>query len=65
MKQQTFFYTVLKLALPLVATAAVYDFTGRFVKSVAVHEGGTTAISVAPGYYIVRLGSQAQSVIVK
>ena len=45
--------------------AAVYDFTGRLIKSVPVASGDSTAVPVAPGYYIVNSGTTTQSVIVK
>ena len=45
--------------------AAVYDFTGRLIKSVPVASGNSTAVPVAPGCYIVKTGTKTQSVIVK
>ena len=45
--------------------AAVYDFTGRLIKSVPVVAGDNTAIPVMPGCYIVRTGVKTQSVVVK
>ncbi len=45
--------------------AAVYDFTGRLIKSVPVVAGDNTAVPVMPGYYIVRTGVKTQSVVVK
>ena len=45
--------------------AAVYDFTGRLVKSVPVVSGDSTAVPVTPGYYIVKTGTKTQSVVVK
>ena len=45
--------------------AAVYDFTGRLIKSVPVASGNSTAVPVTPGYYIVKTGTKTQSVVVK
>ncbi|MDD6132278.1 MAG: Ig-like domain-containing protein [Bacteroidales bacterium] len=45
--------------------AAVYDFTGRLIKSVPVASGDSTAVPVTPGYYIVKTGVKTQSVVVK
>ena len=45
--------------------AAVYDFTGRLIKSVSVASGNSTAVPVMPGCYIVRTGVKTQSVVVK
>ena len=45
--------------------AAVYDFTGRLIKSVPVASGDSTAVPVAPGCYIVKSGTKTQSVVVK
>ena len=45
--------------------AAVYDFTGRLIKSVAVVAGDSTAVPVTPGCYIVKTGTKTQSVVVK
>ena len=45
--------------------AAVYDFTGRLIKSVPVASGDSTAVPVTPGYYIVKTGTKTQSVVVK
>ena len=45
--------------------AAVYDFTGRLIKSVPVASGNSTAVPVTPGYYIVKTGVKTQSVVVK
>ena len=45
--------------------AAVYDFTGRLIKSVHVASGNSTALPVTPGCYIVKTGTKNQSVIVK
>ncbi|MDD6850633.1 MAG: hypothetical protein PUD64_00210, partial [Bacteroidales bacterium] len=45
--------------------AAVYDFTGRLIKSVPVVAGDNTAVPVIPGCYIVRTGVKTQSVVVK
>ena len=45
--------------------AAVYDFTGRPIKSVPVASGNSTAVPVTPGYYIVKTGTKTQSVVVK
>ena len=45
--------------------AAIYDFTGRLIKSVPVASGNSTAVPVAPGYYIVKTGTKTQSVVVK
>ncbi|MDD6132548.1 MAG: leucine-rich repeat protein, partial [Bacteroidales bacterium] len=45
--------------------AAVYDFTGRLIKSVPVVAGDNTAVPVMPGCYIVRTGVKTQSVVVK
>ena len=45
--------------------AAVYDFTGRLIKSVPVVAGDNTAVPVVPGCYIVRTGVKTQSVVVK
>ena len=45
--------------------AAIYDFTGRLIKSVPVASGNSTAVPVTPGYYIVKTGTKTQSVIVK
>ena len=45
--------------------AAVYDFTGRLIKSVHVASGNSTALPVTPGCYIVKTGTKTQSVIVK
>ena len=45
--------------------AAVYDFTGRLIKSVPVASGDSTAVPVTPGCYIVKTGTKTQSVVVK
>ena len=45
--------------------AAVYDFTGRLIKSVPVASGDSTAVPVTPGCYIVKTGTKIQSVVVK
>ena len=45
--------------------AAIYDFTGRLIKSVHVASGNSTAVPVTPGYYIVKTGTKTQSVVVK
>ena len=45
--------------------AAVYDLTGRLIKSVPVVAGDNTAVPVIPGCYIVRTGVKTQSVVVK
>ena len=45
--------------------AAVYDFTGRLIKSVPVIAGDNTAVPVMPGCYIVKTGTTTQSLIVK
>ncbi|MDD6006637.1 MAG: leucine-rich repeat protein, partial [Bacteroidales bacterium] len=45
--------------------AAVYDFTGRLIKSVPVVAGDNTAVPVMPGCYIVRTGVKTKSVVVK
>ena len=45
--------------------AAVYDFTGRLIKSVPVIAGDNTAVPVTPGCYIVKSGTTTQSVVVK
>ena len=45
--------------------AAVYDFTGRLIKSVPVASGDSTAVPVTPGCYIVKSGTKTQSVVVK
>ena len=45
--------------------AAVYDYTGRLIKSVSVVAGDNTAVPVMPGCYIVRTGVKTQSVVVK
>ncbi|MDD7726248.1 MAG: hypothetical protein PUJ24_11450, partial [Bacteroidales bacterium] len=45
--------------------AAVYDFTGRLIKSVPVVAGDNTTVPVMPGCYIVRTGVKTQSVVVK
>ena len=45
--------------------AAIYDFTGRLIKSVPVASGNSTAVPVTPGCYIVKTGTKTQSVIVK
>ncbi|MDD6131665.1 MAG: leucine-rich repeat protein, partial [Bacteroidales bacterium] len=45
--------------------AAVYDFTGRLIKSVPVVAGDSTAVPVMPGCYIVKTGTKTQSVVVK
>ena len=45
--------------------AAVYDFTGRLIKSVHVASGNSAAVPVTPGYYIVKTGTKTQSVVVK
>ena len=45
--------------------AAVYDFTGRLIKSVPVASGDSTAVPVTPGYSIVKTGTKTQSVVVK
>ena len=45
--------------------AAVYDFTGRLIKSVPVASGDSTAVPVTTGYYIVKTGTKTQSVVVK
>ena len=45
--------------------AAVYDYTGRLIKSVPVVAGDNTAVPVIPGCYIVRTGVKTQSVVVK
>ena len=45
--------------------AAVYDFTGRLIKSVPVASGNSTAVPVTPGYYIVKTETKTQSVVVK
>ena len=45
--------------------AAVYDYTGRLIKSVPVVAGDNTAVPVMPGCYIVRTGVKTQSVVVK
>ena len=45
--------------------AAVYDFTGRLIKSVPVVSGDSTALPVMPGCYIVKTGTKTQSVVVK
>ena len=45
--------------------AAVYDFTGRLIKSVPVASGDSTAVPVTPGYYIVKTETKTQSVVVK
>ena len=45
--------------------AAVYDFTGRLIKSEPVASGDSTAVPVTPGYYIVKTGTKTQSVVVK
>ncbi|MGM9829956.1 MAG: hypothetical protein ACI30C_07960, partial [Muribaculaceae bacterium] len=45
--------------------AAVYDFTGRLIKSVPVASGDSAAVPVTPGYYIVKTGTKTQSVVVK
>ena len=45
--------------------AAVYDFTGRLIKSVPVASGDITAVPVTPGCYIVKTGVKTQSVVVK
>ena len=45
--------------------AAVYDFTGRLIKSMPVASGNSAAVPVTPGYYIVKTGTKTQSVVVK
>ena len=45
--------------------AAVYDFTGRLIKSVPAASGDSIAVPVAPGYYIVKTRTKTQSVVVK
>ena len=45
--------------------AAVYDFTGRLIKSMPVASGNSAAVPVTPGYYIVKTGTKTKSVVVK
>ncbi|MGN0206920.1 MAG: leucine-rich repeat protein, partial [Muribaculaceae bacterium] len=45
--------------------AAVYDFTGRLIKSIPVVAGDATAVPVMPGCHIVKTGATTQSLIVK
>ena len=45
--------------------AAIYDFTGRLIKNVAVEAGDNTAVPMLPGCYIIKVGAKTQSVVVK